>query len=86
MNYVSVCKQVIAQNNKKKWVDPAPTIRVSKTPSGKVVKRSNAVGIVDKDGNIVAKLVATTDGEPVIKCGAKVALITDFDVIELPQK
>lgn len=86
MNYVSVCKQVIAQNNKKKWVDPAPTIRVSNTPSGKVVKRSNAVGIVDKDGNIVAKLVATTDGEPVIKCGAKVALITDFDVIELPQK
>ena len=83
MNYISVCKNVIAANNKKGGVCPDPTIRVSRTPSGKVVKRSNSVGIVDKDGNVVARLEATTDGKPVIKCGAKVALITEYDVVEL---
>jgi hypothetical protein len=81
--YISVCKNVIAQNNKKGWVDPTPTIRVSRTPSGKVTNRANSIGILDKDGNIVARMVATTDGKPVISCGAKVALITEYDVVEL---
>jgi hypothetical protein len=80
MSYVSVCKNVIASNNKKQWVDPDPTIRVSNTPSGKVTQRANSIEILDKDGNVVAELVATTDGKPVIKCGAKVALITKYDV------
>jgi hypothetical protein len=80
MSYVSVCKNVIASNNKKQWIDPDPTIRVSNTPSGKVTQRANAIEILDKDGNVVAELVATTDGKPVIKCGAKVALITKYDV------
>jgi hypothetical protein len=80
MSYVSVCKNVIASNNKKQWVDPDPTIRVSNTPSGKVTQRANTIEILDKDGNVVAELVATTDGKPVIKCGAKVALITKYDV------
>lgn len=86
MNYVSVCKNVIGSNNKKDWVNPDPTIRVSKTPSGKVTKRAHSVGIVDADGNIVARLVATEDGKPVIKCGAKVALITEYDVIDLDEE
>lgn len=85
MSFVSVCKNKIAQNNKRKWVDPEPTIRVSRTPSGRVVHRTHSVGIVDKEGNIVAKLLATKDGEPVIKCGAKVALITDYDVVDLEE-
>lgn len=85
MNFISICKNVIAKNNKKNWENPDPTIRVSRTPSGKVVKRSNSVGIVDSQGNIVARLVSTTDGKPVISCGAKVALITDYDVIELEE-
>lgn len=80
---VSVCKQQIAINNKNGWADAKPTIRISNTPAGKVTGRANSVGICDKDGNIVARLLATTDGEPVIKCGAKVALITDYDIIEL---
>lgn len=83
MSYVSVCKNKIASNNKKKWVDPEPTIRVSNTPSGKVVKRAHRIGIVDSEGNVVARMLATEDGEPVIKCGAKVALITEYDVVEL---
>ena len=81
--YISVCKNVIQSNNKKGWVDPDPVIRVSNTPSGKVVIRSNRLGIVDKTGALVAELVATTDGKPVIKCGAKVALITQFDAVDL---
>lgn len=82
-NYISVCKNKIASNNKKGWVNPEPTIRVSHTPSGKVQKRVHRVGIVDQNGNVVAELVATQDGKPVIKCGAKVALITKYDTVEL---
>lgn len=82
-NFISICKNVIASNNKRKWVDPDPTIRISRTPSGTVIHRSNHIGIVDKEGNVVARLQSTTDGEPIIKCGAKVALITDYDVVEL---
>ena len=83
MSYVSVCKNVIAQNNKKGWKNVEPTIRVSNTPSGKVVERAHSVGIVDKEGNIVARLSATQDGLPIIKCGAKVALITDYPVTRI---
>jgi hypothetical protein len=80
MNYVSVCKNVIASNNKKGWKSPDPTIRVSRTPSGKVVERAHTIAIKDAKGNIVARLVATKDGKPVIKCGAKVGLITTFPI------
>jgi len=82
-NYVSVCKNVIASNNKNGWVDPKPTIRVSRTPSGKVTNRAHKIGIVDADGNIVARMLATEDGAPVIKCGAKVALITEYETVNL---
>jgi hypothetical protein len=80
MNYISVCKNIIAANNKKGWVNPNPTIRISKTPSGKVIERAHEIGIVDKNGDVVAKLVATQDGLPIIKCGAKVALITEYEI------
>lgn len=83
MSFVSVCKNIIARNNRRDWRDPEPTIRVSEAPSGRVTQREHAVGIVDADGNVVARLVATTDGKPVIKCGAKVALITEHPVIPL---
>lgn len=81
--FLSVCKNVIASNNKRKWIDPAPTIRISDTKSGCAVDRAHRVGITDADGNIVAELVATKDGQPVISCGAKVGLITDHDVVIL---
>jgi len=83
MNFLSVCKNVLASNNKTGWKSPKPAIRVSKSPAGKVAAREHAVGIVDKNGEVVARLVSTTDGTPIIKCGAKVALITEFDVIPL---
>lgn len=83
MSCVSVCKNIIASNNKKGWINPDPTIRVSKTQAGKVVDRAFNIGIVDKDGNIVARLLSTKDGNPVIKCGAKVGLMTDYPVINL---
>lgn len=79
MAMVSVCKQVIASNNKAGWVDPSPAIRVSNTPSGRVTQRAHVLAIKDKDGNTVAKVVSSTDGKPVIKCGAKVAIITDYN-------
>jgi hypothetical protein len=78
MNYISVCKNVIASNNKRKWIDPSPAIRVSDTPSGKVTKRAHTLSIKDKDGNTVARIISTKDGNPVIKCGAKVAIITEY--------
>lgn len=78
-NYISVCKNAIASNNKRGWVDPDPAIRVSHAPSGKVQKRAHKLAIKDKDGNIVATIISTQDGEPVIKCGAKVAIITEYE-------
>jgi hypothetical protein len=79
MSFISVCKQVIAQNNKAGWADPDPAIRVSRTPSGKVTQRAHSLKIKDRDGNTVARVVSSTDGKPVISCGAKVAIITNYE-------
>ena len=83
MTHICVCKNVIQSNNKNDWKDPKPAIRCSTSKAGKVVLRSNKVGIVDKDGNVVAEIMATTDGKPVISCGAKVGIVTTFDVVDL---
>lgn len=78
-NFISVCKNVIASNNKRNWVDPNPAIRVSKTKSGAAIKRAHILAIKDKDGNTVATIVSSQDGKPVIGCGAKVAIITEYE-------
>ena len=70
---------MIASNNKKGWLNADPAVRVSNTPSGKVQKRAHTLAIKDKDGNIVAKILSTTDGNPVISCGAKVAIVTEYE-------
>lgn len=77
MHMASVCKNVIAQNNKNQWQEPKPAIRLSNTPSGKVQGRGHTVAIKDKDGNTVARIISTQDGKPVIKCGAKVAIVAE---------
>jgi hypothetical protein len=64
-------------NNKRGWVDPAPAIRVGSSPSGKATKRAHALAIKDADGNTVATILSSKDGNPVLKCGAKVAIITE---------
>lgn len=79
MSYISVCKNVIASNNKAGWVDPNPAIRISNTKSGKVTNRAHTLAIKDKNGDIVATIISTQDGQPVIKCGAKVAIITEYE-------
>lgn len=79
MNYISVCKNVIAANNKRGWNNPNPAIRVSNAPHGKVSKRAHTLAIKDADGNVVARIVSSTDGNPVIGCGAKVAIITEYE-------
>ena len=83
MNFVSVCRNVIQKNNKNGWVDPDPTIRISTSKTGKAKLRSHSIGIADKEGNIVARLITTKDGKPVLKCGAKVALITEYNVVPI---
>jgi len=80
MNFISVCKNVIASNNKRNWTCPDPAIRVSRSAGGKVSARGHTVAIKDKDGVVVARIVSSQDGKPVIKCGAKVAIITEYDV------
>lgn len=77
-NYITVCKNVIASNNRRGWINPDPAIRVSNSPSGKVVNRAHTLLIKDKDGNTVARIVSTQDGNPVISCGAKVAIVTEY--------
>ncbi len=79
MSYISVCKNVIASNNKAGWINPNPAIRISNTKSGKVTDRAHTLAIKDKNGDIVATIVSTQDGQPVIKCGAKVAIITEYE-------
>jgi hypothetical protein len=78
-NYISVCKNVIGSNNKKQWKNPEPSIRVSRAPSGKVTNRAHRLAIKDRDGRTVAEVISTEDGKPVIKCGAKVAIITQYE-------
>ena len=79
MSYISVCKQVIQKNNKNNWVDPKPAIRISKTAAGKASARGHIVCIFDGKGNVVARIVSSTDGKPVTKAGAKVAIVTKYE-------
>lgn len=78
MSAISVCKNVIAGNNKRGWKNSDPAIRLSNTKAGKVTGRGHTVAIKDKAGNVVARIVTTKDGKPVIKCGAKVAIFTTY--------
>ena len=83
MSVLSVCKNVIAWNNKRGWLDSRPPIRVAKTLMGKPVDHVYEIGIVDSKGDVVARLISTQDGKPIVKCGAKVAVVTEYDVIAL---
>jgi hypothetical protein len=85
MNVLTVCKNVIAGNNKRNWVDPQPAVRIAKNKSGSAIDRAHSVAIVDKNGDIVARIMSTRDGNPVVKCGAKVAIITEFDVVNIDE-
>lgn len=79
MRFISVCKNVIASNNKRGWEDPSPAVRVANTPSGKVTSRAHTLAIKDSFGNIVARVISSQDGRPVISCGAKVAIVAEYD-------
>lgn len=83
MSYINVCKNVISSNNKKGWVDPEPAVRVSETVSGSATGRGYEVSIVDADGREVARVISSSDGKPVLKCGAKVAIVTNFPAVVL---
>lgn len=85
-DFISVCKNVIASNNKAGWKNPDPAIRVSSAKYGKVTMRSNTVGITDENGEVVAIIKSTTDGQPVIGCGAKVGLLTKYSVVDLEER
>lgn len=77
MTVITVCKNVIASNNKRGWVDPDPAIRVATSKSGKVTGRYHSLVIRDPDNGIVARIESTIDGKPVVKCGAKVAIFVE---------
>lgn len=47
------------------------------------LRTTRKIGIVDANGKIVARLISTQSGEAIISCGAKVALITDYEVVNL---
>ena len=77
---ITVCKNVIMSNNKRKWVDPAPPIRIGKTKGGPPIDHAFEVKIKDKQGNVVAHVISTETGEPVVRCGAKGAIETEYPV------
>lgn len=76
--FISVCKNVIAQNNKRGWEDPSPAIRVSDKSYGPATKRAHTLAIHDADGKVVATIISSKNGLPVLKCGAKVAIVTEY--------
>jgi hypothetical protein len=78
MSIITVCKNVIASNNKQGWKDPSPAIRISKSSGGAATGRAHEVAIMDKAGNVVATIQSTMDGQPIVKCGAKVAITTVY--------
>ena len=82
-HYISVCKNVIATNNKKCWINPDPAIRVSHSPSGEAKEHVHELAILDSEGQIVARILTSKDGKPVLKCGAKVAIITEYPTLPL---
>jgi hypothetical protein len=73
--YISINKHRIACNNKNNWVNPLPCIRVSKTKSSKGEYCFYA-GIQDEEGNIVAEVIQSNDGAPLLNCGAKIVIKT----------
>jgi hypothetical protein len=78
MTILTVCKNVIAANNKRQWKDASPPIRVANTAGGKAQLHAWQAYIVDKNGEIVATIWSTQDGKPIVKCGAKVAIETVY--------
>jgi len=66
-------------NNKKNWIDPDPAIRISKTKSAPATERANEVNIIGDHGEVVATIYSSTDGNPILKCGAKVAIWTKHE-------
>lgn len=78
-NFISVCKNVIASNNKRGWIDPDPSIRVANSAGGVAAKRGHTLAIKDEQGNIVARIISTRTGKPVLRCGAKVAIVTEYE-------
>lgn len=83
MHWVSINKHRIAKNNKGKWVDPVPCIRISDGKNKPPISYVSDLLVVDEGGRPVAWLVTTSTGEPVLKCGAKVALVTLYDTVEV---
>lgn len=81
MSVITVCKNVIMANNKREWVDPKPPIRVATTSGGGPKDHVFNLYIVDKDDEVVAELITTHDGKPIVKCGAKVAIFTKYQVV-----
>jgi hypothetical protein len=80
MRLATVCKNVIASNNKRKWENPDPAIRLGKTKSSPAIGRGHEVAIHDAEGNVVARIISSTDGKPVVRCGAKVAIVAEHDM------
>lgn len=80
MSVITVCKNVIGQNNKAGWKNPKPPVRIANTCGGEYTDHVFEVSIKDKNGEEVAKVITTKDGKPVVKCGAKVAIITKYPV------
>lgn len=78
---ITVCKNTIAANNKRGWKNPMPAIRVGRTKGGEAIAHAHEVHITDREGNIVASVISTTDGQQVVRCGAKVAIVTEYPVL-----
>jgi hypothetical protein len=77
--YINVNKHTIAANAKHGTNEPV--IRVARTKSAKAEYHHN-VGICDKDGNIVARIIYSPHCA-IMKCGARLIIEADHQVIPI---
>jgi hypothetical protein len=70
---ITVCKNVIMQNNKRKWKNPDQPVRIAGGRKMPASAHCFDLAIMDASGNEVAYIRTTEDGQPIVRCGAKVA-------------
>lgn len=56
-----------------------PVIRMQEGKYGKS-EYGEEIGIYDAEGNCVARFLSKLEGDPLLPCGARVAVVTDLEV------
>lgn len=80
MSVISISKEAIAHNMRVGWncLNSKKPVRVSLTPQDANPIYANVVEIFDRQGNIVAAVVTSKDGNPIANYGTHVVIYTEY--------